>query len=74
MLIAGVASVIVIGVALLAVFRPQLGRRTIASIVGIVAIVTIALGIVTAVVDPRVGHHGDEHDAESHSESTVEGE
>lgn len=73
-LIAGVASLIVLAVALLAVFRPQVGRRTLTAIVGIVVLATIALGIVASVIEPRVGHHGDEHDAEPHSESTVEGE
>jgi hypothetical protein len=73
-LIAGVLSVVILAVALLAVFKPQIGRRTISAIVGVVAVAIIALGVVTAVIEPRVGHHGDEHGEESHAESTVEGE
>ena len=73
-LIAGVLSVVILAVAVLAVFRPQLGRRAISGIVGVVAVAIIALGVVSAVIEPRVGHHGDEHDADHSAESTVEGE
>lgn len=72
--IAGIASVIILAIAVLAVFRPQIGRRTLGAIVGIVAVAVIALGIITAIVDPRVEHHGDDHGSEHSADSTVEGE
>lgn len=73
-IIAGVASVIILAIAMLAVFRPQVGRRTMGAIVGVVSIAVIALGVVTAVIDPRVDHHGEEHGEDHSAESTVEGE
>ncbi len=57
-LIAGVVSVIMLAVASLAVFRPQLGRRSLGAIVGVFAVVVIGLGVLTAVIDPRVDHDG----------------
>ena len=77
--IAGVLSLVIIAVALLAAFRPQIGRRALGAIIGVVSVVVIGLGILTAVVEPLHGHHGDhgEEDGEQHSalvvlESTVE--
>lgn len=74
-IIAGVISVIILAVALLAAFKPEVGRRTLGGIIGLVAVAVIALGVLTAVIDPRVEHHGEEH-GEEHSalavpESTV---
>ena len=73
-IIAGVVSVLILAVAVLAVFRPQVGRRTLGAIVGIVAIAVIGLGVVSAVIEPRLGHHGAEHGEDHGAESTVEGE
>ncbi len=73
-IIAGVISVLILAVAVLAVFRPQVGRRTMGAIVGIVAIAVIGLGMVSAVVEPRLGHHADELDDGHSAESTIEGE
>jgi len=63
--IAGVLSVVILAVALLAAFRPQIGRNALGAIVGVVAVVIIGLGILTSVVEPLHGHHGD--DKEDHS-------
>jgi hypothetical protein len=73
-IIAGVVSVLILAVAVLAVFRPQVGRRTLGAIVGIVAIAVIGLRVVSAVIEPRLGHHGAEHGEDHGAESTVEGE
>lgn len=73
-IVAGVVSVLILVVAVLAVFKPQIGRRTLGAIVGVMAVAIIGLGVVSAVVEPRVGHHGDEHGADHSAESTVEGE
>ena len=78
--IAGVLSLVIIAVALLAAFRPQIGRRTLGAIIGVVSVAIIGLGILTAVVEPLHGHHGDDHGGDhgdDHSalvvpESTVE--
>ena len=76
-IIAGVLSIVILAVALLAVFKPDISRRTMGGIIGLVSAAVIALGILTAVIDPRVDHHGehaDEHGEEHSAESTVEGE
>lgn len=73
-IIAGVASIVILAIAILAVFRPQIGRNTMGAIVGVVSVIVIALGIVTSVIDPRVDHHGDDHGEDHSAESTVEGE
>jgi len=77
-IIAGVLSVVILAIALLAVFRPQIGRNALGGIIGVVAAAIIGLGILTAVIDPLHGHHGDHHGddhGETHSaESTVTGE
>lgn len=71
--IAGVASVIILAVALLGVFRPQIGRKTMGSIVGLVAVATIVLGIVTTVIEPRHAEgHSDDHSGESYESSADE--
>jgi len=75
--IAGVLSLVILAIALLAVFRPQIGRRALGGIIGVVSVVIIGLGILTAVVEPLHGHdgeHGDEHSETHSAESTVEGE
>lgn len=69
-IIAGVISLVILAVALLAAFRPQIGRRALGGIVGVVAVAIIALGIFTATLEPRGGHH----EEEDHSEEAVEAE
>ena len=73
-IIAGVISLVVLAIALLAAFRPQIGRRTLGGIVGITAAVIIGLGILTASIEPRHGHHSEDDHGESHEEAKVEGE
>jgi len=70
-LVAGVLSVVILAVAVLAVFRPQIGRRTLNAIVGVVAVAFIGLGVLAAA---NTEHHGDEHGEDHSAESTVEGE
>jgi len=60
--IAGVLSLVIVAIALLAAYKPQIGRNALGGIIGVVAIAVIALGILTAVIDPRVDHHGDEEE------------
>lgn len=72
--IAGVVALIVFLVAILAAVRPQLGRRTLGGIVGLMALVIVGLGVLTAALGPRdIEHHGPH--GEDHSEEvTVSGE
>lgn len=72
--IAGVIALIIFLVAILAAVRPQLGRRTLGGLVGLVALVIIGLGVLTAALGPRdIEHHGPH--GEDHSEEvTVSGE
>ena len=73
-LVAGVLALIVLAVAILAAFAPQIGRRTVAGIVGVVFLAIVGLGIFTATLEARGGHHSDEQGEEHNAESTVEGE
>lgn len=67
--VAGVAALIVFLVALLAVFKPTISRRTMGAIVGGLAVTVIALGVISAAVGPRdiehPGEHGDDHSEET---------
>ena len=57
-LIAVIASLIIAAIAIMAVLMPNLGRKTMNGIVGLVAVVVIALGILTSFAEPRGGSHG----------------
>jgi hypothetical protein len=73
-IIAGVVGLVVFGVAILAAFRPQIGKRTLTTIIGILALTIVGLGIAAAAAGPREIHHEDEHGEEQSTEGTVENE
>lgn len=68
--VAGVAALLIFGIALIAAFRPQVGSRSIGALVGLLAVVIIALGILSAALGPRDFHHG-EHGDDHSEEATV---
>lgn len=67
--VAGVIALVVFLIALLAAFRPQVGRRTLGAIVAVTALVIIGLGVLTAALGPREFHHIDH--GESHEEAST---
>lgn len=67
-IIAGVLSVVILAVALLAAFGPDLPRGALKGIIGLVAAGVIALGLVAAAIGPP--HHG-EHEEDHHSEEAA---
>lgn len=68
--VAGVVALVIFLVAILSAFKPDLSRRTLGGVVGLVAVAIIGLGIVSAAVGPRdIEHH--EPEGESHSEETT---
>lgn len=68
-IIAGVLSVVILAVALLAAFGPKLPRGALQGIIGLVAVGVIALGLVAAAIGPP--HHGEHHDEDHHSEEAA---
>lgn len=68
-IIAGVLSVIILAVALLAAFGPDLPRGAMKGIIGLVAAGVIALGLVAAAIGPP--HHGEEFEEDHSAEATA---
>ena len=72
--VAGVVAGVIFLLAILAAVRPQLGRRTLGAMVGVLALVIIGLGVLTAAIGPRdIEHHGP-HGEDTHEETTVSSE
>jgi len=74
--IAGVVGLIVFLVAILAALRPQIGKRTLSAVVGVMMVTIVGLGVAAAAAGPREIHHEheDEHGEEHSAEGTVENE
>ena len=72
--IAGAIGLIVFLFAILAAFRPQIGKRTLGAMAGTLLLVLVGLGIAAAAAGPREIHHEDEQGEEHSAEGTVENE
>ena len=63
--VAGVIALGIVLVAVVAAFKPEMSRRTVGAMVGLLALVIIGLGILSAAVGPRDIEPHEEHGEES---------